>query len=161
MEHKTFSPTPKDDLKAVTFLRDEVRKGKLAMAPLLRKKLQQIGLFREAAFQRLLDEGRRAFLSRTRAADAEFQHDVDALAEYAPTNREFSAKVKVYVDAVAKARSEREAYARIDALRSFLAEFQFASPEFLRQALGEALWHKYLSREKDEPVDETEESEIP
>ena len=159
MENKSLSPTPKEAVAAVTFLRDEVRKGKLTMAPLLRKKLLEIGLFRERAFQKLIEEGRRAFRARTMAADQEYRHDVDTLVTYEATNADFRNKVKTYIDAVGDARSEDEAYDRIDALRAFLAEFGFMSREFLKNALGPALFQKYVSRVRPEPVDETEEQE--
>ena len=157
MESKTFVPTPKDAIAAVTFLRDEVRKGKLAMAPLLRKKLQGIGLFREGAFRRLLDEGRKAFADRTKASNDEFTHDIEALEAYAASNAEFRTKVKSFLDDVSSARTEAKAYARIDSLKAFLEEFGFYSPEFMRKSLGAALWSKYKSRSKDETIDEPEE----
>lgn len=159
MESKTFAPTPKDAIAAVTFLRDEVRKGKLAMAPLLKKKLQEIGLFREGAFGRLVDEGKRAFASRTKAANDEFVHDIEALAAYEASNADFRAKVKIFLDDVSKARGEEETYARIDSLKAFLAEFGFFSPDFMKKSLGAALWEKYRSRMRPETIDETEEQE--
>lgn len=159
MESKTFAPTPKDAIAAVMFLRDEVRKGKLAMAPLLRKKLQEIGLFREAAWYRLMEEGKRAFAARTRAANAEFVHDIESLEAYEAHNADFRAKVKSFLDDIARARGEDQAYARIDSLKAFLTEFGFYSPEFMKKALGAPLWDKYRSRSRDEFIDETEEQE--
>lgn len=159
MEAKTFAPTPKDAVAAVMFLRDEVRKGKLAMAPLLRKKLQEIGLYREGAYRRLIDEGKKAFAARTKAANDEFVHDIETLEGYEAHNSEFRAKVKGFLDDVSKARGEEQAYARIDSLKAFLEEFGFYSPEFMRKALGAALWEKYRGRSRDERVDETEEQE--
>ena len=119
MESKTFAPTPKDAIAAVTFLRDEVRKGKLAMAPLLKKKLQEIGLFREGAYRRLIDEGKKVFAARTKAANDEFVHDIETLDAYEAHNSEFRAKVKGFLDDISKARGEEKAYARIDSLKAF------------------------------------------
>jgi hypothetical protein len=149
MESKTFAPTPKDAIAAVMFLRDEVRKGKLAMAPLLKKKLQEIGLFREGAFRRLVEEGKRAFVERTKASSDEFSHDVDALGAYEATNADFRAKVKSFLDDVSSARGEDQAYARISSLKAFLEEFGFYSPEFMKKALGATLWEKYRSRARE------------
>ncbi|KAF0241054.1 MAG: hypothetical protein FD180_4641 [Planctomycetota bacterium] len=159
MESKTFAPTPKDAIAAVMFLRDEVRKGKLAMAPLLKKKLQEIGLFRDGAYRRLIEEGKKAFAARTKAANDEFVHDIETLEAYEANNSEFRAKVKGFLDGISKARGEDQAYARIDSLKAFLEEFGFYSPEFMRKALGVALWEKYRGRSRDERVDETEEQE--
>lgn len=159
MESKTFAPTPKDAVAAVMFLRDEVRKGKLAMAPLLRKKLQEIGLYREGAYRRLMDEGKKAFAARTKASNDEFVHDIEALEGYEAHNSDFRAKVKGFLDDIAKARGAEKAYAKIDSLKAFLEEFGFYSPEFMKKALGAALWDKYRARPKDETIDETEEQE--
>lgn len=148
--------TPKEAVSAVLFLRDEVRKGKLAMAPLLKKKLLEIGLFSERAFQRLVDEGRKAFLARTRESDRIFKNEVENLTGYETTNVDFRRKVKEYVDRVFGSKSEVEIYARIDVLKGFLEEFGFMNDEFLRGQIGKGLYEKYLHHEKAELMDETE-----
>lgn len=151
-------PTPKEAVSAVLFLRDEVRKGKLTLAPLLKKKLLEIGLFRERAFQRLLEEGRKAFAARTAAGDSAFKAEIAGLAEYEATNEDFRRKVKAFTDRVFASRSEAEIYERIDALKGFLEEFGFMNEEVLRTQIGRGLYEKYLNASRQE-LEETDEAE--
>lgn len=156
MDNPLMLNTPREVVAAICFLRDEVLKGKLTMAPLLRKKLTEAGLLRERAFHKLLADGRRAFLSRTRESDRVYEKDVAALSEFEVMNDDFRRKVQAYVDRVMAARTEEEIYVRIDILKAFLEEFGFYSTEFMRNALGNALFDKYVSRESIPELNETE-----
>lgn len=156
MNHPQTTSTPKEVVAAILFLRDEVRKGKLSMVPLLKRKLLEIGLYRERAFQKLVDEGRRAFLGRTRDSASLFRREVESLRTYEITNDDFRRKVQNFLDLIFAARTEDEIYARVDILKSFLEEFGFMSQDFLRHAIGSGLYEKYRNREVIELMDETE-----
>ncbi|NUN51075.1 MAG: hypothetical protein HUU15_19900 [Candidatus Brocadiae bacterium] len=156
MDTKLITQTPKDAITRALALRDDVRGGDLSKANLLRRTLVEVGLFKEAAFQRLLEQGRQAFLARNRAADANYLHDVESLAPVEMHNTDFQAKVAHYLEDVTAARSESETYARIDRLKAFLEEFGLMSREMLKGALGAALWEKYTNRDRSEARDESE-----
>jgi hypothetical protein len=158
MNTTVTQPTPREAVAAVLFLKDEVLKGKLTLAPLLKRKLLEIGLYSDKAWRTLMEQGRASYESRTRDSFRAFQADIDAVGTLAVANADFRGKVQAYVDRVYAARSEAEVHRRINALKSFLEEFGFYNEELMRNALGNVLYEKHTERLRKaaEEPDETE-----